>query len=180
MHHDGRPAGPTTPGGPPDDESARAAAEARQRLVWWLLRRLCPSDLRAQSQDLAQAVLLRLLEADRARGPVRSQEYVIRTIHSVTIDELRRRARAGDARLARESADVHQDAPEHLRDLGAAVEGCLTAMAGDRRRVVFLHLQGFSSQEASVLLHMDQKRLRNLTFRGMSELRACLERRGFG
>ena len=62
--------------------------------------------------------------------------------------------------------------------MGRAIEGCLAGRAEPRRLAVTLHLQAHSVPEAAALLGWEEKRTENLVYRGMAELRRCLEGRG--
>ena len=64
-------------------------------------------------------------------------------------------------------------------DLRAAIEACLQQLSPERRSAVALHLHGFPAAEAARALGWDVKRLQNLTYRGLDELRAGLAARGF-
>jgi RNA polymerase sigma factor (sigma-70 family) len=165
----------------PVDAPAGRRPELLLRWARWAVRRLRPELPPDQREDVLQSTLTRLIEIERSTGAIRSQEYILRTVHSVTIDEVRRRAREVAHLQARsDEPGSLPEAPEELRDLSTAVDTCLQGLSLDRRRTVFLHLQGFGSSEIAKLLAMDRKQVRNHTFRGMSELRSLLREKGYG
>lgn len=87
----------------------------------------------------------------------------------MTIDELRR-LRKRPVPVADPDGET---APRS--DLAVELNDCFEHLAEPRRLAVGLHLQGFSTQEAARALGWDEKRVRNLVFRGMVDLRQCLE-----
>ncbi len=160
-----------------------------ERHAWMLqtlraaMARACPSDLAAHREDLVQAGLLRVLEREGQgeQNQVRTASYLWRVAFSVIADELRRR-RAEELRSRRSM--VNEDSGQHgttpLPELGVGIRECLGGLAEPRRVAVLLHLEGFRADEASHVLHWDVKRVQNLTYRGLADLRRCLERRGLG
>ena len=168
------------PGAAPEAEPPGRRAELLVRWARWAVGRLRPELPRDQREDVLQATLARVLEIERTAGAIRSQQYILRTVHSVTVDELRRRSReVAHAQARGGHAGVLPEAPEELRDLSVAIGACLESLSLDRRRAVFLHLQGFGSEEIARLLEMERKKVRNHIFRGMSELRRRLREKGF-
>ena len=166
------------------------AAELRSVLLR-AVRRACPRWLADRSEDLAQAAVIRVLEVQRVREgtePVPAS-YLYKVAYTTLIDEIRRLRRRpevpldegeGDAGLA-EPAGARASDPEASlagAEVGRAIEGCLAGLAEPRRLAVTLHLQGHSVPEAAALLGWDDKRTENLVYRGMAELRRCLEGKG--
>lgn len=170
---------------PPATTDAARRAEPRSDVLvrWarWAVGRLRTGLPRDQREDVVQSTLARVIEIERRTGQIHSQEYILRTVHSVIVDELRRGARTmAQPQGTGDPPGVLQEVPEELRDLAPTVDSCLESLSPDRRRIVFLHLQGFGSREIAALLRLDRKHVRNHTFRGMSELRSLLRRKGFG
>ncbi len=154
-----------------------ASARDRVERVWQTLRRAmaraCPPELAACREDLVHAALLRMLERER-RGEVasvRSASYVWRVAFSVVADELRRQRRRPEV-----AATAEQPEPRTTEepDLTLALRACLLKLPEPRRLAVTLHLQGFTVEEAGRMLGWNARRVRNLVFRGMVELRRCL------
>jgi RNA polymerase sigma-70 factor (ECF subfamily) len=143
--------------------------------------RACASDLAAQREDLVQAALVRVLEREGQgeQNQVRTASYLWRVAFSVIADE-RRRRRAEELRSRRSTVDEEsgQRGPTPLPELGVGIRDCLGGLSEPRRLAVLLHLEGFRADEASTVLHWDMKRVQNLIYRGLADLRLCLERKG--
>jgi len=178
--------------GPGDERSAapsvgETAAPDPDSRTRWLLRTLraavahsCPAELASQREDLVQAALLRVLEHERAgeHNVVRTASYLWRVAFSAAADELRRqRSEVGRRSMSadlREPKEASVPGPE----LGLGIRDCLTRLAEQRRAAVLLHLEGFRAEEVSRVLGWDLKRIRNLTYRGLADLRRCLADKG--
>jgi RNA polymerase sigma-70 factor (ECF subfamily) len=64
------------------------------------------------------------------------------------------------------------------RETGRAIRDCLGRLVSPRRTAVTLHLQGHSIPEIGRLMGWDGKKADNLVYRGMADLRECLESKG--
>lgn len=158
-----------------------------ERHAWMLqtlraaVGRACPSDLAAHREDLVQVALLRVLEHEGQgeQNQVRTASYLWRVAFSVIADEIRRRRAEG---LRSRRSTVHEESGQQgatpLPELGVGIRDCLGDLAEPRRMAVLLHLEGFRAEEASRVLHWDVKRVQNLTYRGLADLRRCLEGKG--
>lgn len=180
--------------GPPDTPPPGAAAvaaqgderlEAVRRQLVMAVRRVCPPWLSSQQDDIVQAALIRVynLAPDENRGGF-SASYLWKVAFSVTVDEIRRqRRRPEEALEAAGPYDLLQPAPgpeERVlgRELGQIIRECLGELGEDRRLAVTLHLQGHTVPEAARLLGWPSKRVANLTYRGLDDLRQGLSSRG--
>jgi RNA polymerase sigma-70 factor (ECF subfamily) len=152
-----------------------------------VVERICPSWLASRRDDLVQAVVMRVMEIQRRTEgtAVLSSFYLRKTAHSVLVDEIRRQRRRqevpmeGDDDVAEPAAALPD--PERQaagRQAGRAIRACLATLVRPRRLAVVLHLQGHSVPELCALLRWSLKRGENLVYRGMADLRRCLERRG--
>jgi RNA polymerase sigma-70 factor, ECF subfamily len=121
--------------------------------------------------------LVRILEREQAseQNAVRTASYLWRVAFSVTADEFRRR-RSETGRLPGTGVRTSgSDEPSTVGpDVGLAIRDCLSRLLEPRRLAVLLHLQGFRADESTRILHWDLKRVRNLTYRGLADLRQCL------
>jgi len=148
------------------------------------VRSICPRWLAEQADDLTQVAISRILDRVRAtNGELElSPGYLYRTAYSVVVDEIRRRRRLQEIPLESEIVVVSKDGdPERLtlgREVGHAITQCLSRLAPPRRRAVTLYLMGHSHEEIRALLECLYKRAENLVYRGLSDLRACLTKRG--
>lgn len=143
--------------------------------------RHCPLDLASHREDLVQAALVRVLEVEGRdeKNQVRTASYLWRVAFSVITDELRRR-RAEEQRSRRSMVgeEATQAGGTPLPELALGIRDCVARLAEPRRLAVTLHLDGFPAEEASRVLHWDVKRVQNLTYRGLADLRRCLEGKG--
>lgn len=164
-------------------------ADLRRQLVR-AVARTCPRWLASESDDLVQNALLRVLEIQRRReGDVEfSTFYLRRAAYSVVVDEIRRRRRRGEVPLDSEAEGEEPGRPSEMpdpeevsgsRELGRAIVGCLGRMIRPRRLAVTLHLQGHRIREVGGLMGWSAKKAENLIYRGLADLRECLESRGF-
>jgi RNA polymerase sigma-70 factor, ECF subfamily len=135
--------------------------------------RHCPAALASQAEDLVQTALLRMLEHPPAEGSApRGASYLWRVAYSVVIDEIRRRKRSDKYQADVES---HVTAQASGPDVGAEIRDCLQQLPEPRRVSVTLHLQGFRLSEVATTLRWNEKRVENLIYRGLSDLRRCLQ-----
>ena len=187
------PAG-APPSGPADGPGALPPqdVEALRRQLVAAVRRTCPRWLAADADDLVQTALLRVLEIRRKReGEAEfSAFYLRRAAHSAVVDEIRRRRRRAEVPLEPEEGGEPTRPsdfgagpdPERLsqsRELGRAITECLGRMIRPRKMAVALHLQGHRIKEVGMVLGWNEKKAENLIYRGLADLRSCLEDKGF-
>ena len=175
----------------PAAEEARwtslAAAMARA------VRRQCPAWLANHAEDIAQVALTKVMaiERDREGQQPFTSFYLHRVAHSALVDEIRRRRRRPEVSLEGETDSGERSViveplavgnPEtHAasRELGVAIRDCLAAAIKDRRLAVSLYLQGHTVPEAARVLGWNAKRVENLVYRGLADLRQCLLAKGY-
>jgi RNA polymerase sigma-70 factor, ECF subfamily len=169
---------------PAEDETARL----RQHLLR-AVRRVCPRWLSDHADDIVQCAMVKLLERrGEGSGPL-PPSYLWKVAYTATVDEIRRRRRRHEVPLdagEEESAGMAPPAgpasdPERLqaaREIGRAVRDCLLRVVEARRLAVVLHLQGHSVPEAGRILGWGVKRVENLVYRGLADLRRCLSAKG--
>ncbi|ANM29838.1 hypothetical protein ABI59_09995 [Acidobacteria bacterium Mor1] len=153
------------------------------------VRAHCPPSMVPQADDLAQEVLVRLLERQK-KGEVpevRHASYWRRAAYNALIDELRRRRRRREELFDDQPpggdipATPSQDPDRRAEsvELAEAIEDCLSRLTSGRRVAVFLHLQGHTTAEVAKILDWAIKRVGSALFRGMRDLRACLASKGW-
>lgn len=165
------------------------------------VRRVCPSWLADRAPDLVQAGILKLLERERRQqgeeegsegNHTWSTSYLYRVAHSVLVDEIRARRRKPEVALEDDTRENPTSSPAatvaapgaspedraRSAQIGRAMRECLADLIEDRRRAVSLHLAGHSVPEAAGLLGWAAKRTENLVYRGIADLRRCLEQKG--
>lgn len=164
----------------PDYESIRERLGAA-------VAQVCPFWLREQREDLVQTALLKIMEIVKREGQDTSfnATYLWRTAYSVTLDEIRRLRWKRESPLEEElhEATPGEKAPDperlaSLQQAGEGVRGCLRALLAPRRRAVLLHFLGYSPRDAAVILGKSARQISNLVYRGLGDLRQCLERKG--
>jgi RNA polymerase sigma-70 factor (ECF subfamily) len=152
--------------------------------------RVCPRWLADRSEDLVQVALMRVMEIRRrSEGSAEFTSYYLKkAAYSALIDEIRRLRRRqevsieGDEETELDPAAETPD-PERAsagKEVGRAIRDCLGFMVRPRRMAVTLNLQGHSVPEIGRLLGWTGKKAENLVYRGMSDLRGCLEGKGLG
>jgi len=171
----------------------------RQQLVH-SVRRTCPSWLGAEADDMVQTALLRVLDAGAKRrdgegSAELATSYLRKAAYSAVVDEIRRRKRRREIPLEDDGVDMdapiesgpiralpaNEPDPERRsvsREVARAIRSCLGEMVRSRRRAVTLYLQGHRIKEVGALMGWDPKRAENLIYRGLADLRACLDRQG--
>lgn len=169
-------------------QPSQEVAELRRQLVR-AVQRTCPRWMTAEADDLVQTALLRVMEIKRRReGDAEfSTFYLRRTAYSVVVDEIRRRRRRGEVPLEPEAEGeepvrpAHDPDPEQVsasRELGRAISDCLGRLVSPRRIAATLHLQGHRIREVGDLMGWTEKKAENLIYRGLADLRECLQGRG--
>jgi RNA polymerase sigma-70 factor, ECF subfamily len=157
------------------------AAELRAMAVS-VLRATCRGSLLNDVDDLAQNATMRVLARIRAtEGKVEfTPGYLRFVLHSVLVDELRRHRRRREEPIDERRETSGSDSPHRYEawEIKDAVDACLAGLIEARRRAVWLYLQGHKAAEAARQLGCDLKKVQNLTFRGLVNLRACLTARG--
>lgn len=155
----------------------------QQRLVR-AVRRVCPPWLADEAEDLVQDALEKLLRMEQTgKAPTEiNATYLHRLAYSTVVDEIRKRQRRpemgteaggeGD-RVADEGASTGVGA-----DTGEAIEACLAEQIAERRRAVTLHLLGHTVGEIAGLMQCKAKRAENWVYRGIAQLRLCLQDKG--
>ena len=169
-----RPAGrPSATQSPNSDVWARVRGELVRAV-----NKHCPSDLTSLREDLVQTALLKVVE----RGTGRSWEeehsrasYLRKVAFTLVIDELRRKRRQDAQRVALAASPPAEAEP---LDVGFAIRQCLELLPESRRVTVTLYLQGSRSSETARAMSWKVKRVENLLYRGLEELRQCLSSKG--
>jgi RNA polymerase sigma-70 factor (ECF subfamily) len=149
--------------------------------------RVCPSWLSAQAEDIVQAALIRVMEiAGRREGKEKvNSSYLWKAAYSATVDEIRRQRRRSEVPLEGGGVETTLAAPSpgpeeagRAGEIAAGLHDCLGRLVEDRRLAVVLHLQGHSGPEVARLLGWSEKRVENLIYRGLADIRRCLEGKG--
>jgi len=140
---------------------------------------ICPLWLAADRDDIVQNACMRLMKLadEREQSEGFSSSYLWKVAHSVTMDEIRRRMRRREVDENDAPPEPAGD-PEARREIGEAVVQGLQELDEPRRRAVALHLFGYGLEESARMLGWDVKRLANLRYRGLEQLRQLLRSKG--
>jgi RNA polymerase sigma-70 factor (ECF subfamily) len=161
-------------------------AQLRRDLVK-AVQRVCPSWMSDRSDDLVQVALIRVMEIQRkSEGKSEfSAFYLKKAAYSAMIDEIRRLRRRQETTLDDEENPINPPAespdPERAtasREVGRAIRDCLGGLIPPRRHAVTLHLQGHSVPDVGRRLGWTAKKAENLVYRGLADLRGCLDSKG--
>jgi RNA polymerase sigma-70 factor (ECF subfamily) len=143
--------------------------------------------MREHVDDIAQNVLLKLLRAiEKSEGKrTYSTVYLEKSAHGAVVDEIRRvyrrREESVDPQATLESAPAESGDPHRsssAREIARGIFDCLGRMSPPRRLAVSLYLNGCTVPEAAAHLRWHLKRTESLVYRGLAELRNCLEAKG--
>ena len=162
--------------------------ERLRQAVRRAVARYCPAALAGVREDVAQSALASILDIWRRheeRSPPEAS-YVLRVAYTAILKELRRLQHRAEvpleatAEVARNSGDPGGPEQELVsKQTGQAIRDCLRGLAEPRRAAVVLYLHGFSLEHAARALETSAKVTDNNRYRGLRDLRVCLERKGF-
>jgi RNA polymerase sigma factor (sigma-70 family) len=168
--------------------------EEYDRFLRTTIARMCPKDLGIQIADIVQEARLqlwRVIESEREIAHPGS--YIYRIAVSVTIKAIRRakarreeqlRLAEGDEDVARSFDFLATDpekSPEAMaeqNELIARVEQSLARLPENRQLAVGLYLKGMTTGEIADLLGWSEPKARNLTYRGLKDLKEHLRAEG--
>jgi len=150
------------------------------------VRKLCPRWLAADRDDLVQAASIRVLEIWRKSEESRrlGTSYLWRVAHSTVLDELRRRGRRRESAMEDHAVTIADPAPGPEQrgsgiEMRRAIEEGLGRLSASRRAAVALYLYGFSLEHSARALGWNTKKVDNMRYQGLAELREFLRSRGF-
>lgn len=119
-----------------------------------------------------------------SQGP--SSSYLWKVAYSATVDEIRRARRRREnpveMEILEKQGPVDERGPLQAAvsgDLAQALNGCLRRLKENRRLIVGFHLLGHTLAESTELSGWDAKKVQNLLYRGLADLRQCLSAKGF-
>ncbi|ANM30854.1 hypothetical protein ABI59_16635 [Acidobacteria bacterium Mor1] len=166
------------------DRPAREALEEVHDAVRRAVRRACPRRLTGQQEDIVQEAMIRVNRVLEERpDSIESWAYVRRVAFNAVLREIERADRRAEVSLDDQGAEP-LPAPDPVLDPSAsmalrkALRECLAALARHRRLAVVLHLHGYSLAEGAEILRGSSKQMANLRYRGLADLRTCLEGKG--
>jgi RNA polymerase sigma-70 factor (ECF subfamily) len=114
-----------------------------------------------------------------------NSSYLWKAAYSATVDEIRRQRRRREVSLDADAVEATLPSPRpgpedagRGREIARELQDCLGRLVEPRRLALVLHLQGHTGPEAAQLLGWSEKRVENLIYRGLADLRRCLEQKG--
>ena len=162
------------------------------RLLRQTIARLCPPDMGLQLDDIMQDALTRVWRAlENEREITDLASYLYRIAATTTIDAMRRAKARREDQLST-AQEEHggmglpftldsRQTPEFIAEhqqLIEKVELALARLRPARRQSVRLYLEGMTSQEIAGLMGWSEPKARNLTYRGLRDLRKRLRAEG--
>jgi RNA polymerase sigma factor (sigma-70 family) len=182
------------------NDSARLATEAMLRRMLdefrgrlhAIVRQRCPRELGIAPDDVEQEVRIRLWRTLAGEKVIdHPASYLHKTVLSVIVDLVRRRAARPDISMAQDIDDAVADgaltheagdplAQTERQSFAQAVLAAVASLPERRRRPVQLHLQGFTTAQVGTLIGVTEPAARNLVYRGLEELRERLQQEGWG
>lgn len=171
-------------GGPADDPELETLVRKYSRLVRATASRVGGGRGRQIAEDVEQEVFLSIWkQLEREQSIVNPSSYIYRSAVRETI-RLLSRERPDETTMDEHAATTIADrAPTPAERLFAGERGqilseAIKSLPIDRRRAVQAYLAGFSVPEVMKMYGWSYERARNLSARGMADLRAELKNRG--
>lgn len=179
-----------------DESRDHAASESRgasgekdaglRRRIREQATRFCPPWMTSSLDDVVQTAWLRLKAAaersERNRDP--GPTLIAKVAYCATVDEIRQQRRRREVSMDQEQAlhgCAEPDDPARAAvasEIGAAIRSCLATLLLNRRLAVVLYLQGHTAPETAELLGWSLRKTENLVYRGLADMRACLDGKG--
>ncbi len=135
-------------------------------------------------EDIIQEVRIKIWKKFKSeKKPLRHPSYINRVVDTTLIDCIRK-ARVQDGLIQHRIQEMlwENDPPGEgsARDsvLWDKLAGAADSLPGPRRQVVKLFMLSLSIEEISLCLHWSPNRTRNLLYRGLSDLKKRLNKKG--
>lgn len=169
----------------PAEERLEHLVALHRPFIREIVQRLTPSSLGVSATEIEQEALIRLWRSLRNERDIRDfRSYVYRVVATSALDSIRQIKERREEQLEMENVSGISDrapSPEDVavhQSLVAKVRELIAKLGTNRARAVKLHLQGFTSVEIGELHGWTEAKARNLTYRGLDDLRMLL--RGAG
>jgi RNA polymerase sigma factor (sigma-70 family) len=166
---------------PPDDAELESLVRRFSKLVRSAAARVGGAAGREIADDVEQNVFLNLWkQLQREQSIDNPASYLYRCAIRETVRLLRQVPQTADETAALDVAAPAPPADDQLlsRERRQGLEEALQSLPIDRRRAVQAYLAGFSVPETMKMYGWSYQRARNLSTRGMADLRAELRNRG--
>jgi RNA polymerase sigma-70 factor (ECF subfamily) len=174
---------------PPDTHRVRPFEDLSdlRRVLERAVRRICRSSLASHHEDIVQQAMIRVTQtfASGEEKEPRTGSYLWKVAYTAALKEIQRVRRRREVGIEDAGGGMLTDGrapdPERAsfsREIGVKIRECLDLMVEPRRLAVLLHLHGYGLGESATVLGWPAKRCDNLLYRGLSDLRKCLESKG--
>lgn len=152
-----------------------------------IVSRLLPRHFGIEPSEIEQETTIRLWRSIRNEREIRDfQSYVYRVAATAVLDAIRDIRKRREDPLEVQSLAISNSSMPHVarttspeedagrKELIGRIRAIVEELQPNRRRAVKLHLQGFTSEEIAQLCGWSEPKARNLTYRGMDDLREKL------
>ena len=174
------------------DAQLEAVLERHRSFISEIVSRLAPQHLGVQRSEIEQETIVRLWRSLRNERKIRDfPSYIYRVAATAALDAIREvKKRQENPFVAKEMDQLTENpslpgsraiSPEDevgRRQLLRRIQTVLDDLPSNRRRAVKLHLQGFTSEEIAEVCGWSEPKARNLTYRGLDELRRGIHEAG--
>ena len=146
--------------------------------IQYHIRKYNPEMYGLQSEDILQEVKIRLWKAlSRDSSRKIYSAYVTQVINSVIIDQIRRvRRHEKNIEAFKEEERLNGGGGWDRLLPAAAIEPAVDGLLQSRKKIVRLFLMDYSTREISELLHFSDKKVHNLLYRGLRDLKGALKK----
>jgi RNA polymerase sigma-70 factor, ECF subfamily len=161
--------------------------DALRGVILATVRKISSPRLRPLAEDMAQDVLMRVVEIRRREWGDRPipASYLYRAAYNAVLDEVRRRRHAmeesGHGEEVFGTVSDGAAGPERSAasgEVAAAIRDCLRRLVASRKRALALYLEECSVAEVAAALGYTVKKASHLIYRGLVDLRTCLAGKG--
>ncbi len=174
------------------DQLLETLLDRHRAFISQVVSRLAPRYLGVQQSEIEQETAIRVWRTLRNEREIRDfQSYVYRVAATAALDSVREVKQRQEQQLdLQEVAGMTESpslpgsravSPEDgviRRALIERVQQLVDALPPNRRRALMLHFQGFTSGEIAEIRGWSEPKARNLTYRGLEELRGKLREAG--
>jgi RNA polymerase sigma-70 factor (ECF subfamily) len=178
-----------------DDNRLRQMLDEYGALLRRAIATVRPHGFGLEVEDIEQEVRIRVWNLLRRESEVdHPKSYLYRIAVNATLDEIKRVKRRREDSLAEATVEARVESDDGILPFNRKrsspekqaqivqildrVETCIDRLSDNRQLAVRLHLQGLTTQETADLNGWTEAKARNLTYRGLHELRAMLQREG--
>jgi RNA polymerase sigma factor (sigma-70 family) len=172
----------------PPDQQLESLIDRYRGYIAQIVSRLAPKHLGVLTSEIEQETTIRLWRSLRNEREIRNfQSYVYRVAATAALDAIRQIKERREEPLVQEhiaglsespflpgSRAVSPEDAMWRKRLLHRIRDIVEQLPPNRRRAVKFHLQGFTSEEIARACGWSEPKARNLTYRGLEDLRGML------